>query len=187
MGVCKVLRCSLFGILKILPSHMQVFCFFSKNKYVKFMFATCGSPIYICYKKCCVEWIYNAELHYSRHNARIYSSIKCWALVTQKVLIKKFKRKKKDHELNAIANISAKRFFVENTSLKFRRPPFFIGLEFIFAPEVYRVFIFLSILLCFLNMFRIKGLQLCVFHAFLWFEGFWCQLGTPLMDGPQFI
>lgn len=75
--------------------------------------------------------------------------------------------KKKDHELNAIANISAKRFFVENTSLKFRRPPFFIGLEFIFAPEVYRVFIFLSILLCFLNMFRIKGLQLFGFHALL--------------------
>lgn len=67
--------------------------------------------------------------------------------------------KKKDHELNAIANISAKRFFVENTSLKFRRPPFFIGLEFIFAPEVFRVFIFLSILLCFLNMFRIKSLK----------------------------
>lgn len=37
-----------------------------------------------------------------------------------------------------MANISAKRFFVENASLKFRRPPFFIG----FAPEVYRVFIF---------------------------------------------
>lgn len=80
---------------------------------------------------------------------------------------KKFKRKKKDHELNAMANISARRFFVENTSLKFRRPPFFIGLEFIFAPEVYRVFIFLSILLCFLNMFRIKGLQLFGFHALL--------------------
>lgn len=62
-----------------------------------------------------------------------------------------------------MANISAKRFFVENTSLKFRRPPFFIG----FAPEVYRVFIFLSILLCFLNMFRIKGLQLFGFHALL--------------------
>lgn len=75
--------------------------------------------------------------------------------------------KKKDHELNAIANISAKRFFVENTSLKFRRPPFFIGLEFIFAPEVFRVFIFLSILLCFLNMFQIKGLQLFGFHALL--------------------
>lgn len=41
-----------------------------------------------------------------------------------------------------MANISARRFFVENTSLKFRRSPFFIGLEFIFAPEVYRVFIF---------------------------------------------
>lgn len=76
-------------------------------------------------------------------------------------------KKKKDHELNAMANISAKRFFVENASLKFRRPPFFIGLEFIFAPEVYRVFIFLSILLCFLNMFRIKGLQLFGFHALL--------------------
>lgn len=75
--------------------------------------------------------------------------------------------KKKDHELNAMANISAKRFFVENTSLKFSRTLFFIGLEFIFAPEVFRVFIFLSILLCFLNMFRIKGLQLFGFHALL--------------------
>lgn len=39
------------------------------------MYATCGSTIYICYKKYCVEWIYNAELHYSLHNARIYSGI----------------------------------------------------------------------------------------------------------------
>lgn len=73
------------------------------------MYATCGSTIYICYKKYCVEWIYNAELHYSLHNARIYSGINAsCALVTQKVLVRL--KKKEDHELNAMKNISAKRF-----------------------------------------------------------------------------
>lgn len=74
------------------------------------MYATCGSTIYICYKKYCVEWIYNAELHseYSLHNARIYSGINAVLWVTQKVLVRK--KKKEDHELNAMKNISAKRF-----------------------------------------------------------------------------
>lgn len=57
------------------------------------MYATCGSTIYICYKKYCVEWIYNAELHYSLHNARIYSGINAVLWVTQKVLVRKKKKK----------------------------------------------------------------------------------------------
>lgn len=71
---------------------------------------------------------------------------------------KKNLKKKKDYEFNVMVNIFVKRFFVENIFLKFRRLSFFIGLEFIFVFEVFRVFIFLFIFLCFFNMFRIKGL-----------------------------